>query len=171
MHTVESLGKSQIINIDQPTMYTSGIWESDNKKVKLNLTNNSSRVLKLGLFKVDPLTGSVQSSKGELISPDDTSSFHQAAYQNLEDALVTVSANSTNKQAKFSIEKDAAYATLLTWKEDGERRRLYSLPQANTDNAANLVHFGNFFYGFELNSNQKDKSDFVDLIFELDYNQ
>ena len=171
LNTVKSLGKSQIIDINKPISNSSGIWECDKQRVKLNLTNNSSKELKFGLFEVDPLTGSVQSRKGESIGPADTDQFYRAAFQNLADSLITVSVESLIKPAKFSLQKKSAYAALLTWKENGERHTLYSLPQANPGNEPNMVHFGNFFYGFDLSSNQERDKDFVDLILEVDYSQ
>lgn len=166
---VQSLEQSQFLNMNKPTNYMSGIWESDNKKVQFNVKNNNSFPVELGLYEVDPLTGDVQSKSGKVVPLGDTSRYHKAALHNLVDPLSDLAVGDDVSSTEFPLKKGKAYAAVLMWQEKGVRKYAYSASAANEQSKPLMAHFGNFFYGFELNSSSQEGVDFSDLLLEIDY--
>ena len=124
----------------------------------------------MGFFKVDNLTGAIQTSTG-LIQPSQNNSYKTAVLDKLISPLAELKNVNKSGTVEVDIAADTAFgAVLLTKGHDGKEIALYSIASANPNQGVQFLNFGDGFYGIEdrvMGQDGGHSGDYNDITFHM----
>lgn len=149
--------------------FSSGIWSSEfDYTFNTIIEGTSANAAQFSFFEVDTLTGGISTEAG-LIAASNNEAYRDAALDNLIVPLIDL--KDRNKSTTFSakIKAGTNYAAiLLSTDESGQETALFSIASANPNQNAQLLNFGQGYFGWEDLVNGRDSGydgDFNDLTF------
>ena len=151
--------------------FFSGLWTSD-KSLTLTseIEGTSAKPASFGFFKVDDLTGAIQTSTG-LIQPSQNNSYKTAVLDNLISPLAELKNVNKSGTVEVDIEANTAFgAVLLTKGHDGKEIALYSIASANPNQGVQFLNFGDGYYGIEdrvMGQDGGHSGDYNDITFHM----
>lgn len=130
--------------------FSSGIWAvNSDTSVNVFIEGMGANAARFGFYRVDELTGAIRTNAG-LIMPGATQDYLNAAQSNLLSPLVSLEGLDKRATVEVPFVSGENYAAILITEDaQGASTALYSVIGANPTESAQMLDFGNGYYGFE----------------------
>lgn len=130
--------------------FSSGIWAvNSDTSVNVFIEGMGANAARFGFYRVDELTGAIRTNAG-LIMPGATQDYLNAAQSNLLSPLVSLERLDKRATVEVPFVSGENYAAILITEDaQGASTALYSVIGANPTESAQMLDFGNGYYGFE----------------------